>query len=190
MTSTRSILLVAAAAACCSAAQQPSQMEAFGRVPLAFEVNKGQTDAQVRYLAHGLGCTSFLTPREAVLAFTGSRTAVLRMKLANARSVEPAGLEQTGAKSNYFIGNEAKKWRTGIATFARVEYKDVYPRIDLVYHGNQRQLEYDFVVAPGGVPSQVPQQLVRAQSEVNDLCPEVLLRLLGREVRFHRPVVY
>ena len=38
---------------------------------------------------------------------------------------------------------------------ARVQYQDVYPGIDLVYYGNQRQLEYDFVVSPGADPSSI-----------------------------------
>ena len=65
-------------------------------------------------------------------------------------SVQP--LDELPGKSNYFIGNDPKKWRTGIATFGRVKYARVYPGIDLVYYGAQRQLEFDFVVAPGADP--------------------------------------
>ena len=34
-------------------------------------------------------------------------------------------------------------------------YRDVYPGVDVVYHGNGQQLEYDFVVAPGTNPRQI-----------------------------------
>jgi hypothetical protein len=51
--------------------------------------------------------------------------------------------------TNYLIGNDPRKWRTGLRSFAEVEYRDVYPGVDLVYYGNQRRLEYDFIVAPG-----------------------------------------
>ena len=58
-------------------------------------------------------------------------------------------------KSHYFIGNDPAKWRTNIPTFARVKYEGVYPGMDIVYYGNQGQLEYDFVVAPGADPGLV-----------------------------------
>ena len=78
---------------------------------------------------------------------------MLRIKLIGA-SPQPGlvGLEELPGKVNYFIGNDPKKWRTNISTFAKVKYKDVYPGIDLVYYGNQGQLEYDFIVAPGADP--------------------------------------
>ncbi len=52
-------------------------------------------------------------------------------------------------KVNYFIGRDPNKWQTNIQTYARVRYRNVYPGIDLLYYGNNRQVEYDFVVAPG-----------------------------------------
>ena len=41
------------------------------------------------------------------------------------------------AKANYFLGNDPKKWRTNVPTYARVKYKDVYQGVDLVYYGSQ-----------------------------------------------------
>ena len=79
----------------------------------------------------------------------------LRMKLvgANPNAVATGGDELPG-KTNYFIGNNPKKWRTNVPTYAKVKYKGVYPGIDLVYYGNQGgRLEYDFVVAPGANPN-------------------------------------
>jgi len=63
------------------------------------------------------------------------------------------GREELPGKSHYFIGNEPKKWRTDVPQYARVEYQDVYPGVSLTYYGNQGQLEYDFVVSPGGDPT-------------------------------------
>ena len=62
-------------------------------------------------------------------------------------------LRSLPGKSNYFIGNDPKKWRTNVSTFARVRYRDVYPGVDVVYYGNQRTLENDFIVAPGTNPA-------------------------------------
>jgi len=69
---------------------------------------------------------------------------------------EVVGLEELPGKSNCFIGNDPKKWRTNVPTYAKVKYKDVYPGVDLVYYGNQGgQLEYDFVLAPGADPRSI-----------------------------------
>ena len=75
--------------------------------------------------------------------------AVLRMRLEGANP-EPqvTGLAKLPGIVNYFIGNDPEKWRTKIPTYKKVEYKDVYPGIDLAYYGNQGQLEYDLIVAP------------------------------------------
>jgi hypothetical protein len=90
------------------------------------------------------------------MADTGESSTVLRMRLvgANAKATV-TGAEELPGKSNYFIGNDPKKWRTNVSSYARVKYEGVYPGVDLVYYGNQRQLEYDFVVAPGADPNRI-----------------------------------
>jgi hypothetical protein len=78
------------------------------------------------------------------------------MKLLGANpSPKMAGESALPGKVNYLIGKDPSKWRTNIPTFEKVRYEAVYPGIDLVYYGNQRQMEYDFVVAPGADPNQI-----------------------------------
>jgi hypothetical protein len=86
----------------------------------------------------------------------GQRTAgaVLRMELVGANpSPRVRPLAQLPGKSKYLIGNDPKKWRTNVPNYAEVEYRDIYSGVDLVYYGNQGQLEYDFVVAPALTPT-------------------------------------
>ena len=81
---------------------------------------------------------------------------VLRLKLVGANPAIPVtGLDELPGKSNYFIGNDPKKWRTNVPNYAKVKYQEVYPGVDLIYYGNQRQLEYDWAVAPGADPSAI-----------------------------------
>ncbi|MBI3989215.1 MAG: hypothetical protein HY347_06320, partial [candidate division NC10 bacterium] len=78
------------------------------------------------------------------------------MKLVSANpQPQVTRLEELPGKVNYFIGNDPTKWRANIPTYAKVKYEDVYPGVDLVYYGTQRQLEYDFVVAPGADPGAI-----------------------------------
>jgi hypothetical protein len=81
---------------------------------------------------------------------------VVRMQLTGANpNARISSLDELQGRSNYFIGRDPAKWRTNIANYARVKYANVYPGVDLVYYGNQRQLEYDFVLSPGADPRQI-----------------------------------
>jgi hypothetical protein len=259
-------------------------VESYGRIPLSFEANAGQTDSRVKFLSRGAGYTLFLTGDEAVLALkksgvrsqesearrskleignpkfetrnskieignwkietgerklesrnsklesapgiprpliphleaavhaSGLRTAmhdsrasgVLRMRLLGANpAAKVSGEEELPGKANYFIGNDAKKWRSSVPTYAKVRYKDVYRGVDLVYYGSQRQLEYDFEVAPAADPSSIALAVEvgegassKAKVGVNGPCRidsngDLVVRVEGEdEVRFHKPVAY
>jgi hypothetical protein len=87
------------------------------------------------------------------------KAAVLRMTLVDANAkAKITGLEELPSKSNYFVGNDAKKWRTNVPNYAKVENTNVYPGVNLVYYGNQRELEYDFVLAPGADPRRISER--------------------------------
>jgi hypothetical protein len=163
---------------------------AYGKLPLTFEPNQGQTKAQVKFLSRGSGYSLFLTPQEAVLSFAAPRSAkalnakdeparlqkfrtptqrvrssMLRMSLVGANpSPVVTSSDELPGKSNYFLGSDPKKWRTGVSNYAKVQYRNVYPGVDLVYYGNRGQLEHDFVVAPGGDPSTIAIQFRGAQA--------------------------
>lgn len=78
------------------------------------------------------------------------------MKLAGAnRQPRISGLDELAGKNNYFLGNDPRQWKTDVPTYGKVKYEGVYRGVDLVYYGNQQQLEYDFIVAPGADPKQI-----------------------------------
>jgi len=183
-------------------------------MPLQFEANHGQVDAQVKFLARGIGYTLFLTPTESVMVLQQQDTttendgrtvtdpsalpkqapitqAVVRMKLEGANP-SPAvdGMEQLPGIVNYFIGNDPEKWRANIPTYAKVQYQDAYPGIALAYYGNQGRLEYDFLVAPGADPNQIKLAFEGASDiTVADSGDLVLTTALG-EVLMQKPIVY
>ena len=261
-----------------STSTPPKLVKGYGKLPLSFEANQGQTDARVRFLARGGGYALFLTGDEAVLSLRkpgvaqGGATAArgagpgpnavrpynwhnpfggetrihgaarrrslfgpgalplpllpvslnadsladirvevphepsataLRMRLVGANPHAVAtGAEDLPGKVNYFIGNDPKKWRTNVPTYARVKYQGVYPGIDLVYYGNQGgQLEYDFAVAPGAdagaIALDVGAGLVPALEGHPRGVPlriaddgDLIIPTSDGEVRFHKPVAY
>ena len=255
---------------------QPRLAAGYGKLPLGFEVNGGQTDPRVKFLSRGRGYALFLTGDEAVLELQksgvrsqkseirdpatfslpnrlplphpllpkrasallqrttdpgprtnrpiqnpkskiqnglrrttdqGPRTnyliqnpkskienEVVRLRLVGANpNAAVAGEDELPGKVNYFIGNDPKKWRTNVPTYAKVKYRDVYPGVDLVYYGNQGgQLEYDFVVAPGADPGAITLD-VGAHGHaplrmVGD--GDLVISTEGGDVRLHKPLVY
>jgi len=219
---------------------RPRAVENYGKLPLSFEANQGQTDRRVRFLARGEGYTLFLTSQAAVLALQKSEgegrqdrelkasqelnvdrytlfndrspmaterakrpdgpqltNTTLQMKLVGANpKARVKGIDELPGKSNYFIGNDRKKWRTNIATYAKVRVEDVYPGVDLVYYGNQGRLEYDFVVRPGGDASAIKLGLTTdtgaGEKSTAKLAEngDLVVETNGGEVRWHKPVIY
>jgi hypothetical protein len=126
---------------------------ALAQLPLRFESNQGQWPAGVRFRAQSGAYSVALTKRGASLSLAGGGAVEITMKGANpSPAIEP--LQQQTVRTNYLIGAR-QNWRTGVANYSRVEYRGVYPGIDVAYYGNGRQLEYDFVLAPGANPKAI-----------------------------------
>ncbi len=131
--------------------------------------------------------TSVLSPQSSALG----RGTVLRMRLVGAKaSPIVEGLDELPGKSHYFIGNNPEKWRTHIPTFARVAYRSIYPGIDLVYYGNRRELEYDFVLAPGADPSAITLDFHGARRVSVDGQGDAILDTGSGTLRLKKPVMY
>jgi hypothetical protein len=177
-----------------SAGERSRIETAYGKLPLIFEPNVGQTDASVRFLARQAGMTTFLTDTGMVLvtaARPGTSASVVRMKMLDAGTPgRVTGLEKLPGVSNYFIGNDPAKWRTGIPQYARVEYEGVYRGVDLVCYGREGRLEYDFVVAPGASPDQVRLAWEGVDSLRLDEHQDLVLQTANGDLRMYRPRVY
>jgi len=184
--------------------------EAYGKLPLSFEANRGQTDPQVKFLSRGPHHTLFLTSDEAVMVFTKpelsakntpaevkpskrerATQAVLRIRFVGANpKTRVQGQEELPGKANYFIGNAPTKWRTKVPTYAKVRYDDLYPGVDLIYYGTQRQLEYDVVVRPGADPNRIIFGIQGADDLEVDAQGDLVLHTAAGQIRQHKPFVY
>jgi hypothetical protein len=173
----------------------PSNAAADVPLPLVFEANQGQADPQAAFLARGGGYALLLTPQAAVLSLQQSAAAdgpadELRLRLVGAADATPLGQDRLPGSTNYFIGNDPTRWRTGVPTYGRVLYRGVYPGIDLVYHGDQRQLEYDFDVAVGADPAQISLTVDGAGGTTLDAQGDLVLHTPGGDLVEHAPVLY
>ncbi len=184
--------------------------ENFGKLPLSFELNKGQIDKQVKFRSHGPGYDLFLTSTEAVLRVrkppapqqdkVKAQTAddanvregtVLRLKMLGANATpQVEGQDELPGKVHYFIGNDPAKWLRNIPTYRKAYFKDVYPGIDVVYYGQQQELEYDFVVGAGADPKLIRFVVEGAEQLRLDKTGKLLLGLKHGEVTLNKPVIY
>ncbi len=172
----------------------------FGQLPLSFEINKGQLDEAVKFMSHGAGYDLFLTANETVLRVYKPKGqqdqnvregTVLRLKLLGASSSpQVTGQDELPGKVNYFIGDDPAKWRRNVPTYRRAYLKDVYPGIDIVYYGQQRELEYDFVVTAGANPKLIRFSVEGADQIRLDKSGKLLLGLKHGDVSLHKPVIY
>jgi Calx-beta domain/Beta-propeller repeat/Carboxypeptidase regulatory-like domain len=188
--------------------------ENFGKLPIGFEINKGQTDPSVKFLSRGPGYDLFLTATEAVLRVPKpfapkaeklkepataktdqnanvSEGTVLRLKLLGANvTPEVEGQEELPGQVNYFRGNDPEKWQREVPTYRKAYLKNVYPGIDVVYYGNQGELEYDFVLAPRANPKLIRFTVTGADKIRLEKSGRLLLTLKHGEVSLNKPVIY
>ncbi len=169
---------------------------AYGRLPLTFEENRGQAESNVRFLAQGHGYSLSLHPEGADLSLAkgkpGQRKSEqVRMRFVGSRrATSVKGKSPLGSRVNYLIGKDRSAWRSDLPTYAQVQYRDVYPGVDMLYYGRGQELEYDFVVKPGADPDAIALSFDGAEQIRVDESGDLVLKLKEGEIRQHRPVVY
>ena len=187
----------------------PEKVTSYRKLPMSFEANQGQTDERVKFLSRGQGYNLFLTPDEALLSLFQPQTegaddaatggvplhaipqTMVRMKLRGANAfATAAGVDEIATRSNYYIGNDPKRWRTGIANYSRVRFSEVYPGVDMVYYGNPRELEYDFDVAPGGDPRAIRLKFAGARNMAINSTGDLTMFTPAGELVIKRPAIY
>lgn len=191
--------------------QEQSRIAAnFGNLPLSFEPNRGQTDEQVKFLSRNSHYDLFLTSDEAVFTLpvrssdentnhSGMRKktakieseAVLRLQIHGASSsTKVSGDSMLAGHTNYLMGRDATKWVKDVPQYARVNYEDVYPGVDLTFYGQQRQLEFDFTVKAGGDPSAISLGVEGATKIAMHKTGDLVLSSAAGDLLLHKPVAY
>ena len=195
-------------------AHKPKTAKTFGNVPMQFEANRGQSVPQVQFISRGSGYSLFLTSTEAVIVLNrpkraenghkernphrlhmaergATQTSIVRMKLLGSNPIpQIAGTEKLAGTINYFIGRDAEKWKTGIPTYSAVEYTAVYPGIDLVFYGNNHQLEYDFVLQPGADPRKIALDFAGTKNLAVDSAGNLAMETEAGKLTLFKPLVY
>jgi hypothetical protein len=162
----------------------------FGKIDLAFERNEGQFDPSVKFLARSPGYSVFVTANETVMRVGTEKPSVIRMKFLNQHRNSPIdGLELLPGRMNYLL-RDGTSHKTNIRSYKRVRESDVYPGIDLEYHGNNGQLEYDFIVKPGSNPGNIRMSLAGIRGVSVDSSGDLILKTDGDAIVQKKPRAY
>jgi hypothetical protein len=198
---------------------------AYAALPLAFEANQGQADAQVKYLARGVGYKLYLTASEAIFKLhqrggysevqrmmdhkrlgparvkamrlqreqtmeKSSKFAAVHMQLLGSSSTQLAASDPQPGKVNYFVGNDSAKWHAGVPLFGQVSYRNLYPGVDLAFHGSGKQLEFDYLVSPGADAKAINLKFQGADRMSTNAAGDLILTTAAGPLEIHRPVAY
>ena len=131
----------------------------WGRMPLYFIPNRGQTDSAVAYYVAGADKTVYFTPQGLTFQLAAGDGAAagsyaVKLDFVGASATTPAGHDPTGAVVSYFTGPDGAQ-RTGLPTYTTLSYAGLWPGIDLAYSGSASTLKHEFIVGPGADPSQI-----------------------------------
>lgn len=170
------------------------------KLPLVFEANQGQADPNVRFLARGGSYAIFLEKDKAVLVIPRGedsgeqkqeRPSLLTLELVNpSKDATSEGLNVLPGKSNYFVGNQPRKWISGIPQYGKVRFRSVFPGVDLVYYGGESGLEYDFLLSAGAHPESIVFRVTGADRINQDALGNLSLTVAAGQVQLKRPTIY
>lgn len=187
--------------------------EAYGKVSVYFEANRGQHDARVRYTARTADHALFLTATEAVYVLSEPRSPTqmtplqadvrqlekeraiprravalwMRMVGANADSKLAESKELPG-KLNYLNNNE---WKTDVPTYQGIRMNGVYEGIDVVWQGrSQSEVQYDFIVSPNANSQQIEWEIDGAEEIRLSADGDLIIKTEVGELRQRKPFTY
>ena len=174
---------------------QRLNQEKFGKLPLSFEANKGQADPKVKFVARGNGYGILLNNNSVNFRLRSNKEEVAYSDitlnfLKGNSSVKLSAENQIAGVSNYFLGNNKQNWQTKVPNFERVRYENIYRGIDLLYYGNQRRIEYDFVIAPHANPAQIALNFAGISAAKIEPNGDLILTTPQGELRQLKPQAY
>jgi hypothetical protein len=196
-------------------ADRARAIEQYGNLPLCFERQREQKNETETFLSRQSGFMVSVNSSGAVFAMRRPSTSgsnlgtphpgdheragispasqydILRMALVSANNHSPVvALKELPGKVNYFIGANPNEWKRDMPTYGAVRYGEVYPGIDLEYYGNHRQLEYDFIVAPGADPRAIRMSFEGVSRIVVEKNGTLVLENPAGQLRQQRPLAY
>ena len=178
---------------CPGAESKGTAQQSLNNLPWRFEQNRGQAPAGTAFIARSARYEILIGEEGPVMRFdTGQKRmgALGTVIRGGNRHAAISGEQPLAARANYFLGSKPDAWIQDVAGFGRVRYAEVYPSIDLIFYGNEHNLEFDFEVKPGGDPKQISLSWTGADKVRLDADGNMLIATRGGDVRWAKPIIY
>jgi beta-propeller repeat-containing protein/centrosomal CEP192-like protein len=173
-----------------AAAAKRTAVEAYGRLPLSFEA----TASPAHYLARNGSYAVLIGAGQSSVAVKEAKSGkhqTLRFAFENANpAAKLEAMEPQPGVTNYYLGHDASKWRLGVQSYGRLRSAGVYPGVDVVYYGDHRRLEFDYVVAPKADPSAIVLSFSGMDKFYKESSGDLVAEVAGQPVRFAKPYAY
>jgi hypothetical protein len=174
-------------------------------LPLSFIPNRGQRDKNALFYAKTPQYTLWIAGDEMVFDsihdFTGSSLSgledgreppmermVTRVKFQGANTdSEAVPLGETAYRISCYFGRDPGRWLPNIPTFSSVLLKDIYPEVDLKIYGRDNNVEYDWIVRPGGRVSDIRISVIGAEGTEIDASGDLVVHTRFGDIRHKRP---
>ncbi|HLP61704.1 MAG TPA: SBBP repeat-containing protein, partial [Candidatus Deferrimicrobium sp.] len=165
----------------------------FGNIPLYFIPNRGQVHEKAEFYAKTPGYTLWMTGEGFVfdcVGKAGARDVSRLVFLGGNTGPVLVPVEMSDHKVNYLKGNDPAQWHTGIQTSKAVKYQNAYKNIDLKVYGVEKQIEYDWIIKPGGKPGSIRLQYQNVKSTCIDEAGNLVIATQAGNITHKRPVSY
>ncbi len=172
------------------AAAKRDAARTYANLPLHFE----PAVEQGRFLARSGKYSVLIAAGESVIAISdgiAGSTRILRFGFEHANSAaQIEGIEPLPGVTNYYVGQDKNKWRLGVRNFAKLRTRDAYPGVDVVYYGDNRHMEFDFVVAPMANPNAIALTLSGMDKLYVDADGDLVAEVGDLPIHFAKPYAY
>ncbi|HEX2925569.1 MAG TPA: SBBP repeat-containing protein [Ruminiclostridium sp.] len=168
-------------------------LELPNNIPLSFQMNRGQSSPEVKFISRTSRYSMFLTDGQIAILPNDCREEkpVFYIKfIGTIEKPEVSGIDELPGKVSYFIGTDPQNWYSDIPTYERIKYSDLYPGVDLVCYGNKGKPEYDFIVQPGADFGLISMRFEGMDKLEQDGLGNIEFCLGNDRITMHKPFVY
>jgi hypothetical protein len=174
-------------------AQQAPRRGSIGNAPLSFEPSRNTMGSLPTFIARARDYQLTLRPGGFDLDMNGGAKQVASLGVDFVEADEKSAIrpsDRQSGESNYFLGRDPSEWRTHVPNFGRVTYSNLYPGIDVVFHGDGQRVEHDFIVHPDADYHRIRLQISGSKGISLSTRGDLAIQSSAGNLIFHSPQVY
>lgn len=159
-------------------------------LPLVFEENVGQLAKGSAFAGRTRNYDVELGATGLQFEMAGSRGRRIHLGFEGSQGGKPARVSEAAFRTNEYMGNDPRRWRTGIRNFERVALRALYPGIDAEFYAHGGEIEHDFLLGAGADVHRLKMRVSGAKTMELSGLGDVVLGAEEGSLRMRKPVAY